>query len=65
MMCSSACFRHRSLTRNRRRKINVELIDNILVHVQIIILLVDVVQIIVILIIVVVVQIIGDICNCN
>ena len=52
-------------TGDRWRKVNVELVDNVLVHVEIVVLLVDIVEIVVILIIVVIVQVIGNICNYN
>ena len=48
-------------TRDRWRKVNVELVDNVLVHVEIVVLLVNVVEVIVILIVVIVVKIVSNI----
>lgn len=48
-------------TGDRWRKVNVELVDNVLVHVEIVVLLVNVVEVIVILIVVIVVKIVSNI----
>ena len=49
--------------RDRRREVYIELIHDILVHVQIVVLLVNVVEVVVILIIVIVIEIVGNICH--
>ena len=50
-------------TGDRGREVNVELVDNVLVHVEIVVLLVNIVEVIVILIVVIVVEIVSNICH--
>ena len=51
------------LSRNWGWKINVKLVDDVLIHIEIVILLVNIIEIVVILIVVIVVEIVGNVSN--